>query len=472
LKSLKDQKIVSILVSLLKNRRNDLFQDSAATFEQALRAIWCLAFDKECKAEFIKEGLLDLLKDFKIGDHIGTKNALDGVQWTLSEHAIPQSNSALSKQASGRHVMISYSWTQQERMIELGNFLKSQGITIWIDVEQMEGSVLEAMAEAVQNASVVIIGLSSQYKESQACRTEAEYAYKLRKEMVFVMAEDGYEPTQWLGALLGINIWYSCWNKDGKVNEKGHEIVKKIAKIQESKSGNLASASSPSVSTASTPGTPVRGINEPLKTPLSAASAPNISGYFSKIDKSTFNYESVKLPGNIDTKMSKEEMASDKIPNWGVEEVARWLKSQNIFGDFLKPFVFHKITGKGLVALAQPGELGTFLQLMDAFQIKVNSGLVLDLYYCIVCLFSTSPFSGGKSAIVKWDTDQVQKWLEGVDLSDVAKLAKKGKFDGKIIAALHLAIHDQGFREDCKELGIKEVQTVLRFKFEISRLFS
>jgi len=81
--------------------------------------------------------------------------------------------------------MISYCWSQQNKIKQVANHLKSFQIPIWIDVEQMEGSVLEAMADAVEQASVVIIGVSSHYKESQACRTEAEYAYKLKKELIF-----------------------------------------------------------------------------------------------------------------------------------------------------------------------------------------------------------------------------------------------------------------------------------------------
>ena len=45
----------------------------------------------------------------------------------------------------------------------------------------MGGSTLEAMASAVENAAVVLIGLSEKYKLSPNCRTEAEYTFQLRK---------------------------------------------------------------------------------------------------------------------------------------------------------------------------------------------------------------------------------------------------------------------------------------------------
>jgi len=48
--------------------------------------------------------------------------------------------------------------------------LKADGYDVWIDLEQMGGSTLEAMAKAVENASVVLICMCRKYKESRNCR--------------------------------------------------------------------------------------------------------------------------------------------------------------------------------------------------------------------------------------------------------------------------------------------------------------
>ena len=49
--------------------------------------------------------------------------------------------------------------------------LQEDGFRVWIDVDQMEGSTLEAMAGAVEHAAVVLIGASEKYKMSPNCRT-------------------------------------------------------------------------------------------------------------------------------------------------------------------------------------------------------------------------------------------------------------------------------------------------------------
>lgn len=98
--------------------------------------------------------------------------------------------------------MLSYPWKYQELFIWLKLFLEEQGFKVWMDIDQMSSSVLQAMAGAVENSAVVIYCLSNAYKESEACRTEGEYAYNLRKAMIPVKPEN-YRPDGWLGALTG-----------------------------------------------------------------------------------------------------------------------------------------------------------------------------------------------------------------------------------------------------------------------------
>ena len=150
---------------------------------------------------------------------------------TKLSHLIGNQNQNQNQNEIKGHVMISYCWEEKEKARGIANYLQSKNIPIWIDFEQMEGNSLDKMAEAVEESSVILIFLSSKYKESQACRTEAEYANRLRKEIIYIMAEDNYQPKGWLGALLGNNLWYDLWkiwkNPFYIACEKGHiEIVK------------------------------------------------------------------------------------------------------------------------------------------------------------------------------------------------------------------------------------------------------
>eukprot|EP01048_Picozoa_sp_COSAG05_P013598 COSAG05_NODE_1464_length_4807_cov_1081.654630_5_plen_191_part_00 len=69
-----------------------------------------------------------------------------------------------------KHVMLSYSWEHQETAKRINSGLKERGYAVWIDIEKMQGSTVEAMADAVEDAAVMCYGISQAYKESTNCR--------------------------------------------------------------------------------------------------------------------------------------------------------------------------------------------------------------------------------------------------------------------------------------------------------------
>ena len=69
--------------------------------------------------------------------------------------------------------MISYQWDTQDTMLRVKTELESQGFSVWMDVEQMEGSILETMARAVEKSSVFLLAVSQKYQNSPNCRSGA-----------------------------------------------------------------------------------------------------------------------------------------------------------------------------------------------------------------------------------------------------------------------------------------------------------
>ena len=128
--------------------------------------------------------------------------------------------------------MLSYNWGHQNVIKRINTALKARGYTVWVDIEQMKGSTVEAMADAVEQAAVVCYGISNAYKESPNCRMEAQYAHQQEKDMVPLMMEDGYRAKGWLGMLLGVRLWYGFFGPavesdvafDGKVDELCREL--------------------------------------------------------------------------------------------------------------------------------------------------------------------------------------------------------------------------------------------------------
>ena len=68
-------------------------------------------------------------------------------------------------------VMISYSWGSQKTVLKIRDQLRGAGLSCWIEVEQMLGSILEVMARAVEDCSVFLLCYSKEYKDNQSLRT-------------------------------------------------------------------------------------------------------------------------------------------------------------------------------------------------------------------------------------------------------------------------------------------------------------
>eukprot|EP00055_Hartaetosiga_balthica_P014038 m.75028 g.75028 ORF g.75028 m.75028 type:complete len:867 (+) comp8467_c1_seq1:71-2671(+) len=143
----------------------------------------------------------------------------------LSRKTSRHANSFTNSNAAN-HVMLSYPWAHQNVMKKVFTSLKTSGYNVWMDIEKMGGSILEAMAAAVEQADVVVVCLCEEYFLSNACRTEAQYAYKRKKPLVFIRVED-YDPTGWLGALCGTNL-YVDFIQENDYNNQVPQLLKEI----------------------------------------------------------------------------------------------------------------------------------------------------------------------------------------------------------------------------------------------------
>ncbi|XP_018646028.1 hypothetical protein Smp_014410.1 [Schistosoma mansoni] len=85
------------------------------------------------------------------------------------------------------------------------DFLKELHENFWIDKEHMvqHVKILDAMANAVENAAIVLILFSKSYQDSKNTRDEAEYTRKLNKPAIFLRVESKFVPSGWLGFIMG-----------------------------------------------------------------------------------------------------------------------------------------------------------------------------------------------------------------------------------------------------------------------------
>ncbi|XP_055957483.1 uncharacterized protein LOC126821326 [Patella vulgata] len=213
--------------------------------KEALKSIWALSFDEHNQDTIIQEnGLIYFLETQHKTGAADIKSTCYGILWTMRNKLISSdkhselgkrlgakktptvSSSAKEKaeleksekeekdsDAARGHVMISYQWGNQELLAKIRDRIRGHNEKVWMDIDDMEGSTLQAMAEAVEQADIVLICMSRKYKDSPNCRAEAEYAHQLRKKVIPLIMENGYRPDGWLGMILGAKLFYDFSGK-------------------------------------------------------------------------------------------------------------------------------------------------------------------------------------------------------------------------------------------------------------------
>ena len=188
--------VVPVLISVIKTSKEDEEKGCAT------RALWMLAFDDSNKEAIRQkeEGAMDIFQQLQHSENPQVQRAAAGALWELEGKTVRHSERI---ESTGNHVMISYQWDSQKVLVELKNRLRASGYRVWMDLEQIGRTTLDAMAKAVENSSVVLVCVSERYKESPNCRAEAKYAFQLRKEIIPLMMQRNYMPDGWLGIIVG-----------------------------------------------------------------------------------------------------------------------------------------------------------------------------------------------------------------------------------------------------------------------------
>jgi hypothetical protein len=106
------------------------------------------------------------------------------------------------------HVMISYNTGSRGLCLQVKSELEASGYKVWMDVQDIHGSSLDAMAKAVEGACAVLMCVTEKYRESINCQSEAQCAFRCRKPIVPCIMQKGCENmTGWLDMIMGDKIF-------------------------------------------------------------------------------------------------------------------------------------------------------------------------------------------------------------------------------------------------------------------------
>ncbi|CAF3341477.1 unnamed protein product [Rotaria sp. Silwood1] len=122
-------------------------------------------------------------------------------------------------------MMISYCWAQKDLCHKINDRLEQDGYKVWLDRDEMRGSIIESMAEAIEQSRFVLICMSSNYKKSTNCKAEAEYAFNRKSKIIPLIVEPQYKADGWLGFLAGSKIYVDFADKEGEEFIKAYDLL-------------------------------------------------------------------------------------------------------------------------------------------------------------------------------------------------------------------------------------------------------
>jgi hypothetical protein len=179
----------------------------------AFDIIWALSFNKDIQQQLRSNApfMCQLAHRDNKSDNEQMRKIIQGILWNLEIHHEDHSTSEIDDKKTF-DIMISYSHKEKILCKQLYEELTKVGYRVWIDFDQIHGNVMDAMAEAIERSDTIIICMSEEYRKSNYCRAEAQYAFQRQRKIVPVLLQKHYKPDGWLLFLIG-QLFYVDFNK-------------------------------------------------------------------------------------------------------------------------------------------------------------------------------------------------------------------------------------------------------------------
>ena len=345
---------------------------------------------------------------------------------SLSSSLSPHSPSLFPSPHSLKHIMISYSWKHKAQILTLLKDLRSAmdmqtPYPIWIDVESMGGSCLEAMASAVEGSHVIIFTASTAYHNSVNCRRELEYATKLNIPLIPLKMEKDFHPRGWLGIVMGDKIYFEMKSdgnegsgvtglSDFDFGKLQFEISRHVPQIRwinsrtnslpsfpNSLSNSISPFTSSSLSLSTSSSTHSYSLDPP--SPTLNTSLSDLPNEKSLICHTSLSTSPSSIPSPSPSRASfTTSPSSDVISTWSKDDVRMWLVSQDLV-DVKKLSQILDLDGRALLEI---GHLcfGCSEPFSEGYKYVFENVLVS---LGIVSHASRLRFIGGLRSIGKWD---------------------------------------------------------------------
>lgn len=176
----------------------------ALIHQRALENLLIMSFDERVQKElnenpdFLTQ-IESMAEDNKEPD---VQHAAESLLWMLEKEETTQDSQSDKPLENAYDVMISYSHKDKDLCFQLYDRLKKDKFRVWLDRDQMHGTPLEAMSNAIEQSEFVFVCMSDSYKQSGYCKMEAYYALERQCSIIPLVMKVNYKPDGWLGIIV------------------------------------------------------------------------------------------------------------------------------------------------------------------------------------------------------------------------------------------------------------------------------
>ncbi|KAJ3326878.1 cytokinesis protein 3, partial [Blyttiomyces sp. JEL0837] len=123
-------------------------------------------------------------------------------------------------------VMLSYEWKSgKDIIVKINEKLKSLGLRVWFDEEEMHANMYERMAEAITKSRVITPLLTVPYSRSANCKRELFYAADLKKHIEPTRALQAEEKLEnWAELITAGMIYYDLSNTSSDIDKFNQSV--------------------------------------------------------------------------------------------------------------------------------------------------------------------------------------------------------------------------------------------------------
>ncbi|XP_072026498.1 uncharacterized protein [Amphiura filiformis] len=153
------------------------------------------------------------------------RNASTGLLWKLG--LVDMTPNVNSINDEGQTILLSYDVSNQKQARKLRDILVAAGFKVWMDENKTDGKLFTSMVNALGSCAAVLLCVSSEYKESIYCQTEATYAVELGKPTIPLRIEELYKVDGWLASLISTRQQFKAYSDDA-LEEDIEELIEEL----------------------------------------------------------------------------------------------------------------------------------------------------------------------------------------------------------------------------------------------------